>query len=209
MTPSAWAVCGRCPTSPWRMNWTRKTRPAVGAGCATPRPSPAMRARSGACRWRRWPGPPRWRRSARRSRPRPSTTGPAGWSAGDGGRHRRPSRSSAPPSPAWRHATLIAQRHHRGRQRLPPRACALAALSRRVKAGFDPKGVLNPGGCGPPPWPRSDPCRPCSPRPARRPETRRRRIGDPQMRHCGFCLATCPTTSCSVTSWIARAAASI
>ena len=45
------------------------------------------------------------------------------------------------------HATLIRADEH-ARARVPvfqPQPGPLAALTRRVKASFDPKGVLNPG----------------------------------------------------------------
>ena len=75
-----------------------------------------------------------------------------------------------------------------------PQEPALAALTRRVKEGFDPKGVLNPGRM----WAGVDMIRTRC-----RPSFTLAQLADPDIAeaekilrtcvHCGFCTATCPT----------------
>ena len=71
-----------------------------------------------------------------------------------------------------------------------PQDAGLAALTKRVKEGFDPKGVFNPAGCG----------RACS---SMQTSFTLAQLADPNVAesekilrtcvHCGFCTATCPT----------------
>ena len=121
----------------------------VARGRATPRPLLAQRRRCGLARLRAPLGRPRRPAGRRRTRVAPASwTGAAGWSGS-------PAPPTPPPMP--RSKPPLARPTAPGRccarpsrcapplQVVPPEPAPLAAITRRVKAALDPRGILNPG----------------------------------------------------------------